>query len=150
MSDETTTLTLDMTRVLPCAQSALGAINELTNAERTLAIALIVFAVGGPKNSASVLATVADMLPQLEEQAKAAPKLWCVHVQGPDTMLGMPDRETAELRAKEWNAMFEQMMAKDPHPYDPVMRAEVVEWPYDAASHAEEMTEHGGNPTEIC
>ena len=71
MSTEVTsvTLKLDMERVLPCAQKAAEAINGLTSAERTAAIAMLVFAVGGPNNYEAVLDAVVEMTPQIAAQA---------------------------------------------------------------------------------
>ncbi len=76
--------------------------------------------------------------------------LWCIHVQGPDSLIAQPDRETADKRAAEWQAGFDALMARDPSPNDPVLKAAVIEWPGAADSHAEDLAEHGGNPEDIC
>jgi hypothetical protein len=78
-------------------------------------------------------------------------KLWAVHVQGPDSIIAMPDLETAELRAKEWNAMFERLAAdRGNNPFDPTVKAVVINWGRHAKSHARDLAEHGGNPKDLC
>lgn len=76
--------------------------------------------------------------------------LWCVQVQGPGSVIPQPDRETAERRAKEWNAMLAKVLARNPSPLDPVMHCEVIPWPWSAEGHAEGLAEHGGAPEDIC
>lgn len=76
--------------------------------------------------------------------------LWCVHIHGPDSLIAQPDLETAERRAKEWGAMFRDIMANNPSPYDPLLRAVVIRWPGTAETHAEDIAEHGGSPEDIC
>lgn len=78
------------------------------------------------------------------------PELWAVHVLGPDTIFAMPDRATAEQRAAEWNDMFKTMLSRDASPNDPKLEAVVEPYPYAAATHAEALAEHGGNPKELC
>lgn len=76
-------------------------------------------------------------------------KLWCVHVQGPDSLIAQPDRETADKRAAEWQAGFDAMLARDPSPNDPVLKAVVIEWPYTSRAHAECVAIHGGAPEDL-
>lgn len=79
--------------------------------------------------------------------------LWAVHVQGPDTIVAMPDKETAERRAKEWQEMSDDLIASVDHTirhlYSPI-KCVAIEWPYDADSHAFQVGEHDGNPTDVC
>ena len=79
--------------------------------------------------------------------------LWCVHIQGPDSIIAMPDRETADKRAAEWNDMFTKMIAgvpPDRREFYPTMKAEVIPYPYSAEGHAKQLAAHGGNPEDIC
>lgn len=76
--------------------------------------------------------------------------LWCVHVLGPGSVIAQPDYETAIKRAKEWNRQIDEMMSRNPHPYDPIIHCNVSPWPYSAEGHAEALAEHGGNPEDIC
>jgi hypothetical protein len=74
-----------------------------------------------------------------------------VHVQGPDTLVAQPDRETAERRAAEQNAVIEKIMeAREPSPYDPMLHCVARPWPYTAKGHAEDLAKHGGNPEDWC
>lgn len=88
-----------------------------------------------------------------EVAALLAKVLWAVHVQGPDSIIAMPDLETAEKRAGEWNAMFADMMAKLPESrrrFAPTMHAEVIPYTGGVRGHAKQIAEHGGNPEDIC
>jgi hypothetical protein len=78
--------------------------------------------------------------------------LWCVHVQGPDTLIAQPDHEAATKRAVEINATIEQVWnARTPSEFDPLKPIAVVAlWPYTPTGHAESLAEHGGNPEEWC
>lgn len=79
-----------------------------------------------------------------------ADELWCVHVLGPDSLIAMPDLETADRRAVEWNSMFGKIAAERGHnPFDPKCSAVVEKWTGSAKTHAEEIERHGGNPDDI-
>lgn len=75
-------------------------------------------------------------------------KLWCVHVQGPDSLIAQPDEVTARRRADEWNAAIQSIVSKNT--YEPAVRCVATQWPYTAAQHAEDLAEHGGEPDDIC
>jgi len=65
-------------------------------------------------------------------------KLWCIHVEGPDDMIAMPSKETAERDAEIMNNGWRGR--RDPSPNDPGFNAVAVEWPYSAEQHAEDMS----------
>lgn len=81
-----------------------------------------------------------------------ASTLWAVHVQGPDSLIAQPDKATAEQRADEWTRMAAQVRERAiAEGMDlPNLVCVAAPWPYDPASHAEELAEHGGNPDDIC
>ncbi len=80
-----------------------------------------------------------------------ADELWCVHVQGPDTVIAMPDKATAELRAGEWNAVVAASLARRAAtPHDPVIHCEATRWPWSIDGHAKDLAKHGGNPEDFC
>lgn len=94
--------------------------------------------------------------------------LWCVHVQGPDTLIAQPSKAIAEQRAERWNRELDEMRSKavpQPPPIaewdergqaSPAPAPEhriifkVTRWPWTAAAHAAELHKHGGDPEEVC
>lgn len=72
-----------------------------------------------------------------ETGAAIAPQLWCVHVFGPDDVIPAPDQEAAKRWAARLNKQFVSILTKDPHPHDPIIRAEAAPWPWSAEAHAE-------------
>jgi hypothetical protein len=74
--------------------------------------------------------------------ANGAETLWAVHVAGPDDVLAMPDRGTADGWAEQINLVAKQLRARpDASPLDPQISATVVEWDGTAEEHAEEWAE---------
>jgi len=63
-------------------------------------------------------------------------KLWCCHVRGPDDLLPAATELDAHRMANETNQKFGGPQSDRNMP---VISAIVIEWPYDAASHAEEL-----------
>ena len=80
---------------------------------------------------------------------RAGSELWCVHVEGPDSLIPQPDRETAERRAKEWNSGIALSGVLN-HENSPHIHCKAIPWAYTAASHAASLAEHGGQPSDIC
>lgn len=88
-------------------------------------------------------------------QSLANSGLWCVWVMGPDSMIAQPSHDVAVERAISWHKRIvdlsshrartcnEEALCCDilPVPYP---------WPYDAASHAAGLLDHGGDPEDIC
>lgn len=71
--------------------------------------------------------------------------LWALHVAGPDDVVPMPDRATAQARADEVNAIAAAYRARpDASPDDPPVSASVVPWDGTPEDHAESVAEHGG------
>lgn len=76
-------------------------------------------------------------------------KLWCIHVPGPDDILAMPSKEVADNFAARHNAAMDEYWAALERSktefqlqfYPPLesIKALVIEWPYDAESHAREL-----------
>lgn len=72
-------------------------------------------------------------------------KLWAVHVLGPDDILAMPDRETAETVAAQINGVAQDFASRpSASDLDPHVSAEVVEWPWDFQAHGEAVTDADG------
>lgn len=70
--------------------------------------------------------------------------LWAMHVMGPDDIIAMPDRETAQERADEVNAIVAQLKTRPgASDLDPGISAAVIEWPGTPQEHADELAEHG-------
>ena len=74
-------------------------------------------------------------------------ELWCIHVQGPDTLIPQPNESTARQRAEAWNQSFETLVTQGP--YEPRVRCVVEKWPYSFAQHALALEDHGGEPDDI-
>jgi hypothetical protein len=77
-----------------------------------------------------------DMLPVGPE-----PILWAIHVQGPDDVIAVADRDEAQQHADGINRRYAEHTRDpefDPGVY-PRIRAVVIEWPYDRAAHAEDL-----------
>jgi hypothetical protein len=69
------------------------------------------------------------------------PTLWAVHVQGPDDIIATSDKAEAEKYAAGLNDWYEQRSKEpdfDPKTF-PRVHAEVIEWPYAQAAHAESI-----------
>ena len=79
-----------------------------------------------------------------------ATKLWAIHVQGPDSIIPQPDKDTADKRAAAWQASSDALMAKDPHPYDPIIKFVVVKYDGGYETWRAEIDDHGGNPEDVC
>jgi hypothetical protein len=68
--------------------------------------------------------------------------LWAVHVEGPDDILAMPDRATADIKADEINGIAQMLRNRpDASPNDPRISAKVIEWDGTAEEHAEYLAE---------
>lgn len=66
-----------------------------------------------------------------------AQKMWAIFVPGPDELWAMPSKEAAEAAAERHNkAMAQANLAQLCDMPDAAVAASVVEWPYDARSHA--------------
>lgn len=67
--------------------------------------------------------------------------LWAVHVEGPDDVIAAVDRAEADAKAKEINDGYEAFKQRPDHRPDVDVRwhANVIEWPYSAAEHHEEV-----------
>lgn len=69
-------------------------------------------------------------------------ELWAVRVVGPDDLLAMPDRATAEQKAAEINERVRRSSGRrDAWPLDP---ARVVPWLGPAKAHAEHLAAFAG------
>lgn len=69
--------------------------------------------------------------------------LWAVHVEGPDDVIPMPDRTTAEQAAARCNAGADAFRARpdyDPD-HDAIWHAAVTPWPWDPEGHAEALAD---------
>lgn len=67
-------------------------------------------------------------------------KLWALLVPGPDDVWAMPSKEAAEDAANRHNEAIEAGGFADKWEMSPAaIAARVIEWPYDAESHAEAM-----------
>lgn len=77
-------------------------------------------------------------------------ELWCVHLQGPDTIIPQPDHESAVKRAAEMNATIERVWATvKPSEFNPLKPvASVIPYTGTAEHHAAGVAEHGGNPED--
>lgn len=64
---------------------------------------------------------------------------WAVHVIGPDDILVAESHDAAANEAAKLNDFFERRRAADPHPYEPILRAEVIPYPGTAEQHAAAM-----------
>lgn len=70
--------------------------------------------------------------------------LWAMHVAGPDDVVPMPDRATADTRAAEVNALAEWLRSRPTaSPDDPHLSASVIEWDGTAAAHAKILATFG-------
>lgn len=67
-------------------------------------------------------------------------KLWALLIPGPDDVWAMPSKEAAENAAKKHNTAVDSdnWPLKDTVPRS-MCYATVIEWPYDAAEHAESL-----------
>ncbi len=63
--------------------------------------------------------------------------LWCVEILGPDDIIATESREVAQAMADGFNRWWRER--EDRHPDEPYMEADVIEWPYDAASHQRKL-----------
>jgi hypothetical protein len=79
-----------------------------------------------------------------EDPEETDTTLWAMHVLGPDDIVAMPDRATAEAKAAEVNAIAE-MLRRRPTAWDldPHLSAAVIEWTGTAAEHAADLAENG-------
>lgn len=59
--------------------------------------------------------------------------LWCIRVTGPDEVHAMPSRAVAEATAEGWRFFWSANGWNE-------LGAVVEEWPWSAASHAEDLT----------
>jgi hypothetical protein len=53
-------------------------------------------------------------------------KCWALHIEGPDDLIPAPSKHLAQFAADVLNRWFDGRT--DKHEFDPVMRAQVVEW----------------------
>lgn len=69
--------------------------------------------------------------------------LWAVHVEGPDDIIPMPDRTTAERAAARCNTGADAFRARPD--YDPqrdaIWHASATPWPWDPEGHAEALAD---------
>lgn len=68
-------------------------------------------------------------------------KLWALLVPGPDDVWAMPNKPAAEEAAAKHN----ELVDRDDWPFPDLRkssRAKVIEWPYDAESHAAALASH--------
>ena len=66
----------------------------------------------------------------------SSPDLFALHVSGSDSLLACESLEFAEKKNKELNDFFATMPKSELHP---VMDSKVIEWPYCAKSHKQEV-----------
>lgn len=76
-------------------------------------------------------------LPDMPE----VPTLWAVHIEGPDDIIAAADRAEAD-RCAGWINNWYTAVTKRPD-FDaetfPRVHADVVEWPFSPAAHAEDV-----------
>ncbi|MGI4744936.1 MAG: hypothetical protein ACRYFY_02670 [Janthinobacterium lividum] len=68
--------------------------------------------------------------------------LWCVHTIGPDDINAAPDFDTAEEWATRHNRLMREYTTAtgmDNDPNWPLVRCVVALWPWDPASHANDL-----------
>lgn len=71
-------------------------------------------------------------------------RLWAIHVEGPDDIVAMPDRATAEAKAAEVNAIAEMLRNRPTaSELDPHLSAAVIEWPGTAVEHTADLATNG-------
>lgn len=66
-------------------------------------------------------------------------QLWCVNIQGPDDIIAMSGRASAQVYADELNKFFTDYATKHGHKDDPSAHAIVAPWPWSAESHADDL-----------
>ena len=68
---------------------------------------------------------------------------WALHINGPDDVIAMPDKATAEAKAKEFNELAERHRNRpDARPdVEPHMSAEVMEWEWSPEEHDEALAD---------
>ena len=72
-------------------------------------------------------------------------ELWAVHVEGPDDVVAMVDKESAEREAAAINAFWERYKQRpDASEHLPNVTASVIPWDGPAWQHAADLAEHGG------
>ena len=81
---------------------------------------------------------------------KINPDLWCVHVQGPDSMIAQPNQGAAEARATQWNNELATFVPDRPSKHSPTIKCTAKPWHYSPTAHADDLAKHGGNPDDIC
>lgn len=64
-------------------------------------------------------------------------QLYGLSIIGPDDLFAAPSKQAAEDRAKRLNDLSFEFEQK--HELDPIIRAEVVLWPYSAEDHAKAL-----------
>lgn len=84
---------------------------------------------------AAVLLQKLAAAPQAERDEAVDADLWAVNVRGPDDLYATPSRAAALELANELNVHFGKL-DENRHEYDPFMRAVVIKWEHNAASHA--------------
>ncbi|RKE37006.1 hypothetical protein B0G76_3232 [Paraburkholderia sp. BL23I1N1] len=65
-------------------------------------------------------------------------RLWCVHIEGLNDFIVADSQRAAEHEASAINAYLD---SAETGPRATVLRAVVVEWPFDAADHARALEE---------
>lgn len=69
-------------------------------------------------------------------------KLWAIHIPGPDEYHAAPSESAAHYMAeKHTSAMREYIKTNKLDWAEESIKAEPVEWPFDADEHAKEMAE---------
>ena len=62
------------------------------------------------------------------------PRLWGIHLEGPDDVYAMPSQSAAQEHADILNAEFEQRGIP--------IRVKVIPWEHSAEDHAQDMRDH--------
>lgn len=79
----------------------------------------------------------------LADRVEAPAILWCVHFIGPDELHAMQNYGVAQVFAQRHNEWWQRQPRTENDVTLEQGWAKVIEWPYDAASHAEEVRKHG-------
>ena len=76
----------------------------------------------------------------MENEMSDEPKLWAMHVPGPDDVFAMASEEAAHAAVAEHNkAVAEMGLAERFGMTQDQVSARVIEWPHSAESHAESL-----------
>lgn len=82
---------------------------------------------------------------QTTPEGSPEPKLWAIFVPGPDTLWAMPSKEAADESAARHNKAIKQAKLAERYEMpDESVEVRVVEWPYDAKAHANDLKNQEG------